>query len=415
MFGLLPAMAFLCVARCGIPHLQSVMPRILRIINRFNIGGPTYNAAYLSRYLSPEFETMLIGGSPQPGEAHSGYIPDGLGVAYSELPSMGRSLSLQRDLASYRAIREIIRTWKPDIVHTHAAKAGVLGRIAADREGVRAIVHTYHGHVFEHYFSPWKSQLVQRAEQWLATKSDAIVAISQSQRYDLTERFRIAPASKVHVIPLGFDLARFEADQRLRREAFRRTWGLKDGDCAVGLIGRFAPVKDHPFFLRAFAQALRKQPGLRAFLIGDGPSAAHLRSLALELGMTTAEGPGKAADVVFTSWIRDVSEVIHGLDIVALSSRNEGTPVSLIEAQAAGIAVISTDVGGVRDAVPEEYAGSLIRQGDMDGYARQLLLLAGDPALRASVGAAGAAFAHRNFHVARLAEDTRRLYRSLLR
>jgi glycosyltransferase involved in cell wall biosynthesis len=389
------------------------MPRVLRIINRFNLGGPTYNASYLTRYLAPEFDTLLIGGSPQPGEAHSGFIPESLGITYRELTAMSRSVNALRDWQSFTEIRQIIREFRPDIVHTHAAKAGALGRIAARSLGVPVIVHTYHGHVFDQYFSPWKSELVQRAERLLARSTDAIVTISELQKLDIVRRFRIAPEEKVHVIPLGFDLDRFAVDAEMRRKAFREKWQLSDDECAVGLIGRFAPVKNHALFIRAFAEAKKANTNIRAFLIGDGPLKSELTALIESLGLAWSDAPGRA-DILFTSWIKDIPEVMPGLDIVALSSLNEGTPVSLIEAQAAGKPVISTDVGGVRDCILSGESGIICGINDVSAFAEAMTTLAGDSTLRKAMGAEGKTFVFQRFHYTRLVADTRALYHSLL-
>jgi glycosyltransferase involved in cell wall biosynthesis len=389
------------------------MPRVLRIINRFNLGGPTYNASYLTRYLAPEFETLLIGGSPQPGEAHSGFIPESLGITYRELTSMSRSVNALRDWQSFTEIRKIIREFRPDIVHTHAAKAGALGRIAARSLGVPVIVHTYHGHVFDQYFSPWKSALVQRAERMLAVSTDAIVTISEMQKLDIVRRFRIAPEEKVHVIPLGFDLDRFVVDAETRRKAFRQKWQLSEHECAVALIGRFAPVKNHALFIRAFAVAKKTNPKLRAFLIGDGPLVSELKALIESLGLTWSDDPGNS-DITFTSWIKNIPEIMPGLDIVALSSLNEGTPVSLIEAQAAGKPVISTDVGGVRDCVLSGESGIICALNDVPAFAAAMTAVSGDSSLRNAMGAEGKTFVFQRFHYTRLVADTRALYHSLL-
>jgi glycosyltransferase involved in cell wall biosynthesis len=389
------------------------MPRVLRIINRFNLGGPTYNASYLTRYLAPEFETLLIGGSPQEGEAHSGFIPESLGVTYRELTAMHRSVNVLRDWQSFSEIRQIIREFRPDIVHTHAAKAGALGRIAARSCRVPVIVHTYHGHVFDQYFSPWKSDLVQRAERFLARHTHAIVAISPMQHLDITRRFCIAPEEKVRVIPLGFDLDRFAVDAPMRRKSFREKWQLSDDECAVGLIGRFVPVKNHALFIRAFAEAKKRNSALRAFLIGDGPLKSELKALIESLELTWSEAPG-SADVFFTSWIREIPEIMPGLDIVALSSLSEGTPVSLIEAQAAGKPVISTDVGGVRDCVLSGESGLLCAMHDMPAFTEAMTTLAGDAPLREAMGTKGKTCVFQRFHYTRLVADVRALYHSLL-
>jgi len=326
---------------------------------------------------------------------------------------MGRSVNPLRDLESLRAIRKIIREFRPDIVHTHAAKAGALGRIAARLEGVPVVVHTYHGHVFDHYFSPWKSQLIKRVERFLARKSTAIVVISSRQFDDITVRFAIAPAPKVHVIPLGFDLGAFQIEKEERRKVFREKYTLQETECAIGLIGRFAPVKNHLHFLRAFARIKQSQPHARAFLIGDGELRALLEAECDSLGLTRTSATEKA-DVVFTSWVQPVSHMMSGLDLVVLTSLNEGTPVSLIEAQAAGVAVISTDVGGVRDCVSSDRSGIIIPSEDENALVQAIMKLASDAALRNEYGAFGAKFVEDKFRHTRLVSDMHALYHGLL-
>ncbi|MFI5164756.1 MAG: glycosyltransferase, partial [Bacteroidia bacterium] len=194
------------------------MPKILRIINRFNLGGPTYNAAYLTKYLSPEFETLLVGGMKDDSEESSEFILKNLGVDYKILPGMKRSINPYNDFLVYNEIKKIIHEFKPDIVHTHAAKAGALGRQAAYSCKVPVIVHTFHGHVFHSYFGGLKTSIYKTIERNLAKKTTAIIAISEKQKQELVETHRIVPAEKVHVIPLGFDLDRFQENQDEKRK-----------------------------------------------------------------------------------------------------------------------------------------------------------------------------------------------------
>jgi hypothetical protein len=182
------------------------MPRILRIINRFNLGGPTYNASYLTKHLSPTYETLLVGGPHEPGESGSYFIPESMGVEFRILENMRRNLNPWSDRQGYLEIRKIIREFKPDIVHTHASKAGALGRLAAKHENVPLVVHTFHGHVFSGYFGEVKTGVYIRTERHLAKSTSGIIAISAIQKKELSEKYRIALPSKFKVIPLGFDL-----------------------------------------------------------------------------------------------------------------------------------------------------------------------------------------------------------------
>jgi len=195
------------------------MPRILRIINRLNLGGPTYNAAYLSRYLADDYETMLVAGLKDDSEASSEHIVQDLGIEPVYIKNMYRSINPFKDSEAYSQIKKIIKEFKPDIVHTHAAKAGALGRMAAADSNVKAVVHTFHGHVFHSYFNPVKTKLFLQIERYLASKSHKIIAISEKQKEELGETYKVCKKEKIEVIPLGFNLDRFTEAQEEKREA----------------------------------------------------------------------------------------------------------------------------------------------------------------------------------------------------
>ncbi len=407
------------------------MPRILRIINRFNLGGPTHNAAYLTRYLPGEFETLLVGGSQEATETGSQHILDAMGVKPLILPELQREVAPWRDRGAYRRIKELIREFKPDIVHTHAAKAGAVGRMAAADMGVKTIVHTFHGHVFHSYFGPLRTALYKNIERFLARRSSRIVAISDLQRNELVDEHRICDKEKVSVIPLGFDLSRFQEDQVQKRALFRRVYGVADDEIAIGIVGRLVPIKNHDLFLNVIAEVGRRTGRrIRAFIVGDGEERERLQQRVTDMGLSRAEGPyfnghgfghgvnGKAmvpnANVTFTSWIKEVDIVNAGLDIVMLTSLNEGTPVSLIEAQAANKPVVSTRVGGIENVVVPGHTAFLSESGDAAGLLDQLVQLVENAELRAHMGKGGWEHVRDRFHYTRLVRDTADMYRSLL-
>lgn len=407
------------------------MPRVLRIINRFNLGGPTHNAAYLTRYLPGDYETLLVGGVQEATEEGSLHILRNLGIEPLILPEMQREVAPWRDRAAYRRIKQLIRDFRPDIVHTHAAKAGAVGRMAAADMGVKAIVHTFHGHVFHSYFGQLRTSLYKRIERFLARRSSRIIAISEKQMHELVEEHRICAADKVSVIPLGFDLSRFRMDMDAKRTLFRKVYGIGQDEIAIGIIGRLVPIKNHGMFLRVM-QAVQQRTGrrLRAFIVGDGEERGHLEQMATELGLDHVAGPrfnghgfghgvnGHAmvapAPITFTSWIKEVDIVNAGLDIVVLTSLNEGTPVSLIEAQAADKPVVSTRVGGIENVVVPDRTALLSPSGDEAAMTANLLRLVEDEALRRELGTRGWAHVQDRYHYTRLVEDTARLYASLL-
>ncbi|MEO5570927.1 MAG: glycosyltransferase [Bacteroidia bacterium] len=393
------------------------MPRVLRIINRLNLGGITYNVAYLSKYLQPEFETMIVSGIKLDSEESSDFILENLGLKATYLPEMRREISWKHDRAAYLKLKSIIKEFKPDIVHTHAAKAGTLGRLAAASCGVKVIVHTFHGHIFHSYFSPLKTKLFVQIERYLASKSTRIITISDIQKKEICEDFKICDSRKAAVIPLGFDLNRFRENQLEKRKSFRDQFKIADDEIAVGIIGRLTAIKNHDLFLRAFSHVLNKaNKKTKAVIIGDGEDMQKMQQLCKELSLKYCEHNSvmAAADVIFTSWIKNVDWAIAGMDIIAMTSLNEGTPVSLIEAQAAGKPVLSTNVGGIENVVIKEVTGLLSPSQDVTLFSKHLLRLINDDLLRTKFSQNGWAQVGTKFHYSRLVEDVRKLYHQLL-
>jgi glycosyltransferase involved in cell wall biosynthesis len=339
-----------------------------------------------------------------------------LGLEPVIIPEMRRSINFRDDRAAYLKIKKLIQDYRPDIVHTHASKAGTLGRLAASACKVPVVVHTFHGHVFHSYFGKAQTEFYKRIERYLAKRSTAIVAISEKQKYELATEHRICSEDKITVVPLGFDLHRFHDNSGSLRRAFRNEWKLRDDEVALVILGRLVPVKNHSLFLQALRQVmeLRKQP-VRAFVVGDGELRTTLEAEARALGFSVAVSADDApADITFTSWIRDAERVLAGAEIVCLSSWNEGTPVSLIEAQAAGKPVVSTRVGGVENVVNENVTGLLSATGDAEGFAGNLLRLVNEPSLRTAMGISGRPYVEERYHYTRLVNDMAALYRNLL-
>jgi glycosyltransferase involved in cell wall biosynthesis len=385
------------------------MPRVLRIINRFNLGGPTFNATFLTRFLSDDFETMLIGGVPDEGETDSLHILEEYGVKPIIIEELKRNPDFFSDRKAYKKIKELIEEFKPDIVHTHAAKAGALGRRAAERCGVPVIVHTFHGHVFHSYFGKAKTAIFKNIERRLAKKSTGIIAISDEQKRELYRIHKICPESKIKVIPLGFDLTKFRANRSENRSKIRAKYMLNDHDLAIAITGRLAPVKDHIFFLNALLETMKLvQKSVKVFIVGDG---SERESIEFEVSKINKLYPGL---IIMTSWITDIAEFNCGMDIIALSSKNEGTPVSLIEAQASGLPVISTDVGGVKDIVLNEKTGFIVPKGNLHQYANQLAAIINNDELRAKMGENGWDNVREKYHYTTLVKNMEDYYRELL-
>jgi len=392
------------------------MPKVLRIINRFNLGGPTFNAALLTKYMAPDYETLLIGGKEEESEESSMHILNDLKVNGKFVAELQRDVGIKNDRSAYRKIKKIITDFKPDIIHTHASKAGAIGRSAGIAYGKAKMVHTFHGHVFHSYFGPLKTNFYKNIERALALKTDKIVAISQRQKVELSKKYRICPDDKIEVIPLGFDLKKFRDDQEEKRKSFREQFNIDDDEIAIGIIGRLVPVKNHRLFLESIKKVKDKsKKRVRAFIVGDGSERENLKSFAKSINLDYLNGDyvnGMKASVHFTSWIKNVDWVNAGLDIVALSSLNEGTPVSLIEAQASCKPIVSTKVGGVCNIVKHNETALLV---DNDHeFSENLLKLVDDEALRNDLGRNGWDFVNEQFHYSRLVKDMKNLYTDLL-
>jgi glycosyltransferase involved in cell wall biosynthesis len=386
------------------------MPKVLRILNRFNLGGPTYNVAYLTRYLNHGFETKLVGGMPDEGEADSMHILNGQGLHPEILVDLKRAPNLTDDYRAYRHIKKIIEEYKPDIVHTHASKAGALGRLAAMNAKVPVVVHTYHGHVFDGYFNGFKTKVYQMIERWLASKSNGIVAISPEQKSDLVDVYRICKSDKVKVIPLGFDLNRFQTERELKRDFIREKYKINDDEIAVAIIGRLAPIKNHDLFFEILKKVeIKTGRKVKVFIVGDGLERERLEIKAATFGVS------EKVSITFTSWIQDIAEFNAGLDLVCLTSTNEGTPVSLIEAQASGIPVVTTDVGGVQAVVKDGETGYVVPLNNPDLFAEKLLKLIEDDNLRQNMSQNGWAHVKDKFHYQALVDNMEQFYLELLK
>ncbi|MGH2806408.1 MAG: glycosyltransferase, partial [Actinomycetota bacterium] len=316
--------------------------RVLRAITRLNIGGPARQALLLSAELRDEFPTWLVAGQPQPGE---GELSDER-VPVIKAPLV-RPLNPIQDARAVVVMRRLLRDSGAHLLHTHMAKAGTVGRVAAFTSPDKPrTVHTFHGHVLEGYFRPTFERAFVRVERALARRTDVLIAVSEEVRDSLLD-LGIGRSEQFRVIPLGFDLTSFLRVEG-RSGALRRDLPIDDDVPLVGILGRLAPIKDH----RTLLEAMRKVESAHLAVLGDGELMDELRSSARAMGI--------ADRVHFVGWRHDVADVISDLDVVALTSRNEGSPVSLIEALASNRPVVATDVGGVRSVVQDGKTGYLV-------------------------------------------------------
>lgn len=431
--------------------------KVVRIIARLNVGGPARHVVWLTSGLrGAGCESVLVAGVVPPGEDDMGYFAAEHDVVPVIIPQMSREISPQDVVTIWKLYRLFLRE-RPSIVHTHTAKAGTVGRISGmlyrwltphalvGRPRPCRFVHTYHGHIFHSYYGRWKTRIFLSIERWLARLATTrIIVISRQQYREIHEEFKVGTSEQFAVIPLGLDLDAF-ATGGGRRLLLREELGASDADVLIGIVGRLTEIKNHAMFLSMLAR-YKETRGLgaanggrvRFVVIGDG----HLRG-ALE---EQARILGISPDVAFLGTRNDPENFYPALDTVALTSLNEGTPLTLIEAMANSRAVIATSVGGVVDLLGEPEArasapvgrggggehesGALLEQADdaallcergirvapndEAAFCRGLARLVADEDLRRTLGERGRRFVEEQYSKERLLADVRKLYEELL-
>lgn len=382
--------------------------KIARILGRPNIGGPVRTVLHLTRKLAAHgYQTLLLVGASDPGEGDAlAGVSDGEGYTIRRLPSLRRSIGVS-DFKAKRELTRALAGFRPDLVHTHAAKAGALGRRAAFSIAPRPrIVHTYHGHSLAGYFPKPVAKVFAWIERGLARRTDAIVAVSSRVKDELARVHHIAPEERITVIENGIDLAPFPEPTAQSRATARRALGV-GGDAFVVLVpARLVAIKDHDFLFDAIARWPADAPRLEVHLCGDGPLRTRLESRARELAAR--------ARIVFHGFRDDLPRVLHGADVVALTSRNEGMSLALIEAMAAGCPIVATNVGGTPDVVEEGVTGRLVASRDVAGFVAALLALASAPEIRGRMSRAARERARGRHSIERVVDDHHALYRALL-
>lgn len=405
--------------------------KIVRIIARLNVGGPAKHVVWLTRGLRETgWDTLLVAGTVPQGEDDMSYFAAEQGVSPLFLPEMSREIS-PKDAVTIWKLFKLFRRERPDIVHTHTAKAGTVGRLAGllyrwltpsvllGQPRKCHFIHTYHGHIFHSYYGPFKTQVFVLIEKLLAAlATDRIIVISEQQRREINGDFGVGSANQFVVIPLGLDLETF-AGWRNHGHSFRDGLGIKSGEILVGIVGRLTEIKNHELFLKLAAE-FNSSTGesVRFVVVGDGALRSQLEQRARGMGVTDK--------VIFVGSRRDLEEVYPGLDIVALTSLNEGTPLTLIEAMANGRPVISTAVGGVVDLLGEATAtqpgpgfivcerGISISSHDPRDFVSGLDHLVANGGLRREIGERGLQFVERQYSKDRLLDDIEALYVNLL-
>lgn len=376
--------------------------RVASVITRMNVGGPALQLLLVGERLDPvRFEAHLITGSLDRGEA------DMLPLRRPKLAPMvvrqlGRRIDPLADVVALVRLVAIFRKLRPHVVHTHLSKGGALGRVAARIAGVPVVLHTYHGTVFRGYFPTVASRIILLVERALAMVTTRIIAISPTQRRDI-ERLGIARTDRVVEVPYGLELDTFRdaAPGRLRAELL-----LEPDVPLVGIVARLVPIKGIDVFLNACALVARARPDVRFLVIGDGESSESLRTLASHLALERS--------LRFLGWRSDLPSIYADLDVVALTSHNEGTPLSLIEALAAGRAIVATAVGGVPDVIGSPEVGVLVPDGDHRAVADAILRLIEDPTRRRELGASGRARVYDTYEISQHVGRLSGLYDQLL-
>jgi len=399
--------------------------RIVRIIARLNVGGPAKHVVWLTSGLEDAgYRSLLVAGTVPEGEEDMSYFADQAGVKPLYIPEMSREISLKDAVTTWKLFR-LLQRERPDIVHTHTAKAGTVGRIAGllyrwltpgvfiGRPRPCKFVHTYHGHVFHSYYGRLRTQMFLTIERVLAKLvTDRIVVVSEQQREEINETFSVGKAGQFRVVRLGLELGVF-ADHAKRRALFRQELGIDDNVILVGIVGRLTEIKNHEMFLETVARV--DSDNVRFVVIGDGALRASLEEQARSLGLEKT--------VIFAGGRKDPEYFYPALDIVALTSRNEGTPLTLIEAMANARPVIASLVGGVVDLlgnVAQDGPYKICERGigvladDDEAFAAGLARLIEDKSLQHELGRRGFEFVDRNYRRERLLEDIKNLYGELL-
>ena len=374
--------------------------RILRLITSLDISGASMHAIILAAKLKAAgYETQLVAGQSPSANDDVSDVAQAYGLEPLVVSRLDASINPIPSLRLLRMLYQIIREYRPHIVHTHSRTAGVLGRFAAKFAGVPVIVHTFHEYPFYGFFSPLRSKVYIRMEALAARQSDSIITLTESLRQDIAEKYHISRKSRVTVLPLGLDLRAFADTQRHQGE-FRSRWRIPPEAPLIGTIGRLLPVKNHALFLEAAALIHQQRPHAHFVLVGDGAMRSELEAHAKQLNLP----------VTFTGWQKDVASVYSDLDVSVISSRNEGTPVPVIEALAAGCPVVATSVGGLPDLLAYGELGRLVPSDNAEALANAILqTLEAPPDPKPAQ-----ATMLKRYGIDRLVQDMDSLYRGLL-
>lgn len=381
--------------------------KIIRAIARLNVGGPAIHVILLTAGLDPErFETILISGRETEAEGNMHHLATERGVTPRIVTNLGRELHPVRDLATLWRLYRLFKREKPDIVHTHTAKAGTAGRLAAMLARVPIVVHTFHGHVLHGYFGPIKNAVFRGIERFLAKQTSVIIAVSESCRQDLI-KYGVALPEHIRTIPLGLELESFSRPDFVARTQLREEWGVPQDAFLVGMIARMVPIKRHVDLFRAIPIVLQSYPDTYFLIAGDGELREELETLASELKITHR--------CLFAGFRHDRERVYQAIDLTVLTSANEGLPVAIIESLSAGKPVVATQVGGVPELIEEGKSGFLAEALNVESIAEGLKKALADPEATRAMGVTAQQDTLQKYSVKRLISDIENLYGELLK
>jgi len=390
-------------------------PRLLILLNRLSIGGPASNTLPLASALQHQFEILLVAGNPLPDEQSAIHLLEKYkGIRTIILPEIKRAVLPVQDLRTYKKLLQIIRDFKPQIIHTHGAKPGLLGRLAAAKCKVPLIAHTYHGHVFKSYFSPFFSRMIIRIERMLAKKSHLLIAINEQLQKELTDDYKIADQSKIKINRLGIDGNVFKDQEGLLRKKFRSEFNISEDVVVVAIVGRLVKIKQHRLFIEIAEKLLKQKHSKKRycfFIVGDGDEYEQLKTLSVMMGLRVLQKNKQADrefDIAFTSWRKDIDCVMAGIDILLMTSLNEGTPVAILGAMAASKPIVSTPVGGIPELLAAAECGFV--SSEKSEMIKQIEFLASADKIRIEKGMLGRQFVTTNLTIQRQAEELSLLY-----
>ncbi len=396
--------------------VQQKKHKVVAILNRLDIGGTAMNTFPLMYGLQNYFDVaILYGDRDSDASVISYYQINYPQVKIVPVRFLNNSFNLIHDIRAIFFIKKWLHQNQINIVHTHGSKAGLIGRIAAQLSKIDIKIHTYHGHFFHSYFGKIKTSLFIFLERALSKITTKLITLSNSQHHDICSVYQISAVSKTTIIPLGIQVESFVKDQNKKRTSFRERFKIQLFQIAIGIVGRLAPIKNHYLFIDAAIILLKnKMEHLVFFIVGDGEKTNSVKKYLNQQLKNEFGSNDFIHHFVFTSWYTEIEEVQNGLDIVVLTSSNEGTPLSIIEAQVCGKPVVVTDVGGVADTIINNETGFVVENNNATIIAQKINLLVADEDLRYRLGKKASEFATVNFSLQKQIEQTKNLYQQLL-